>query len=112
MNPKTLSIFLRTSPHGYESADAGLWPAEAALAKGHPVRTFASADGVHIAELDQHPAGLPEALTGLTALIERGLQVELCESCLRVRGLSREQLVDGMRPRRAPASGRRTESRA
>ena len=98
MNPKTLSIFLGTPPYGHENADTVIRLTEAALAKGHRVRIFASADAVHIAQRDQHPAGLPDALAGLTALIERGAQVELCGSCLRMRGLSSEQLVDGARP--------------
>jgi tRNA 2-thiouridine synthesizing protein D len=98
MNPKSLSIFLGTPPYGYENTDTVLRLADAALAKGHRVRIFASADSVHIAELDQHPSGLPDALAGLTGLVQRGAQVELCGSCRRMRGLSREHLVEGARP--------------
>ncbi|MCC6179844.1 MAG: DsrE family protein [Chloroflexi bacterium] len=98
MNPKTLSVFLGTPPYGYQNAETVRRLAEAALANGHRVRIFASADAVHIAERGQHPAGLPDALAGLTALIERGAQVELCGSCLRMRGLSQERLAEGARP--------------
>lgn len=98
MSAKILTIFLGTSPYGFENTDTVLRLAEAALAKGHQVRLFASADGVYIAEMGQHAAGLPDPLAGLTQLIGRGLQVELCGSCVHMRGLAREQLVDGAEP--------------
>lgn len=98
MRSKILSIFLGTPPYGYQNAETVRRLAEAALAKGHQVRIFASADAVHIAELGQRPAGLPDALAGLVGLIQRGAEVELCGSCLGMRGLSRERLAEGARP--------------
>ena len=98
MAPRTLVLFLTTPPYAGENVDTAFRLAEAALAKGHRVRLFASADGVHVAELGQHPAGVPDALSGLRDLIERGLQVELCGSCLRYRGLGRDLLVQGAEP--------------
>ncbi|MBI3979675.1 MAG: DsrE family protein [Chloroflexi bacterium] len=98
MSEKTLVIFLATTPYGHENADTALRLAEAALAKGHRVRLFASGDGVHLAQLGQRPAGLPDALANLARLMGQGLQVELCGSCLRFRGLGRELLVEGAEP--------------
>ena len=98
MSTKTLVLFLGTPPYGYENADTVFRLAEAALAEGHQVRLFASADGVHVAEREQHPTGLPDLLAGLGALVERGLDIELCGSCLRMRGLSSERIADGMQP--------------
>lgn len=98
MESKTLVIFLTTTPYGSENADTALRLAEAALAKGHRVRLFASADGVHVAQLGQRPAGLPDALATLRAAIAHGLAVELCGSCLRFRGLGRDLLVEGTEP--------------
>ena len=95
---KTLLIFLGTSPYSSQNADTALRLAEAALAKGHRVRLFASADGVHVAQIGQRPAGVPDPLAGLTRLLTQGLAVELCGSCLRYRGLGRELLTAGAEP--------------
>ncbi|MCL4543314.1 MAG: DsrE family protein [Chloroflexi bacterium] len=98
MSPKTLLIFLATSPYSGENADTALHLAGAALAKGHRVRLFASADAVYTGQLGQHPSGVPDMLAGLQGLMARGLQVELCGSCLHLRGLGRELLVEGAAP--------------
>lgn len=98
MTPKTLVIFLAATPHGGESAETALRLAEAALAKGHHVRLFASGDAVHIAQAGQRAAGIPDTPAALRDLMPQGLQVELCGSCLRLRGLGRELIVEGAEP--------------
>jgi tRNA 2-thiouridine synthesizing protein D len=98
VNPKTLVIFLAAAPYAGESVDTALRLAEAALDKGHHVRLFASGDGVHVAQAGQRAAGVPDALGGLRDLIPRGLKVELCGSCLHIRGLTRDLLVEGAEP--------------
>ncbi len=95
---KTLTLFLASTPYSGQNADTALRLAEAALARGHTVRLFASADGVHLAQDGQRPAGVPDLPTTFATLIERGLQVELCGSCLRFRGLGRDRLVAGAEP--------------
>lgn len=98
MSSKTLVIFLATTPYGSQNADTALRLAEAALAKGHRVRLFASADGVHVAQAGQRPVGVPDTLAALHSAISHGLAVELCGSCLRFRGLRRDLLVEGTGP--------------
>ncbi len=95
---KTFTLFLASTPYSGQNADTALRLAEAALAKGHTVHLFASADGVHLAQSEQRPAGLPDIPTSFKSLIERGLQVQLCGSCLRFRGLGRDRLVEGAEP--------------
>lgn len=95
---RTLTIFLAAPPYAGQDADTALRLAGAALAKGHTVHLFASADGVYIAQAGQHPAGVPDIPAMLASLIEQGLKVELCGSCLRLRGLGSEQLVTGTAP--------------
>ncbi len=96
--PKTLTIFLTSTPYSGQNAHTALRLAEAALARGHTVQLFASGDGVHLAESGQHPAGVPDLPTLFGSLMQRGLQVELCGSCLRMRGLGPERLVEGAEP--------------
>lgn len=95
---RTLTIFLAAPPYGGQDAETALRLAEAALARGHAVHLFASADGVHVAQVGQRPAGVPDLPTLLASLIERGLRVQLCGSCLRLRGLGHDQLVAGAAP--------------
>lgn len=95
---RTLTIFLAAPPYSGQDADTALRLAGAALAKGHTVHLFASADAVHIAQAGQHPAGVPDLPAMLASMIEQGLQVELCGSCLRLRGLGAGQLVRGTAP--------------
>jgi sulfur relay (sulfurtransferase) complex TusBCD TusD component (DsrE family) len=98
VSAKTLVLFLGTAPYGFENSETVVRLADAALAKGHQVRIFASADAVYIAALHQHPAGLPDVFASFGDLIERGLEVELCGSCLQMRGLSRQPLMEGAKP--------------
>lgn len=96
--PKTLTIFLSTTPYSSENSNTAIRLAEAALAKGYVVNLFASGDGVHNFTLGQKTRGAPEAGTRFAALIEKGLHVELCGTCLAFRGIASEQLVAGAPP--------------
>lgn len=93
-----LTLFLASTPYSGQNAETALRLAEAALARGHRVRLFASADGVHLAQRGQRPAGVPDLPNTLESLIQRGLQVDLCGTCLRFRGLGRDLLASGTEP--------------
>jgi tRNA 2-thiouridine synthesizing protein D len=95
---RTLTIVLAGTPYGSERAVQALRLARAALEKGHRVNLFATADGTYVALSGQAAKGLPNAGQELERLIERGLHVELCGSCVRFRGLSAERLVAGAPP--------------
>lgn len=95
---KTLMIFLATTPYGYENTQTAMKLAEAALDRGHKVVVFASADGVHNFTKGQGPQALPNAEVGFGRLIEKGLRVELCGTCLKFRGIGREDVVEGAAP--------------
>lgn len=98
MSERTLTIVLAGTPYGGERAAHALRLATAALERGHRVNLFASADGTYVALSGQAARGLPDAGGELERLIERGLHVELCGSCVRFRGVSPERLVPGARP--------------
>lgn len=95
---KTLTIFLATTPYGYENTRTALKLAEAVLDQGHRVTIFASADGVHNFTTGQGPQGAPNAEEGFARLIAKGLRVELCGSCLKFRGIGREDILEGAAP--------------
>lgn len=95
---KVLTLFLETTPYSGENAHTALQLANAALAKGHRVAIFASGDGVHAFQVNQGARGIPNAGEAFTALLDQGLRVELCGSCLRFRGLGAETVVPGASP--------------
>lgn len=96
-SPRALTLFLTGTPFGSQAADTALNLAEAALAKGYPVNLFASADGVYSAGAGQKAIGLPRVGERLPALMEMGLRVDLCGSCLQLRGLRRDGRIEGAR---------------
>ncbi|MCL4424550.1 MAG: DsrE family protein [Firmicutes bacterium] len=95
---KTLSISLFTTPYTFENTYSALRLAEAALNKGYQVKFFAYADGVHNFTTNQKARGIPNAETLFSQLIERGLEVELCGTCLHFRGIGKDQLMEGAAP--------------
>jgi tRNA 2-thiouridine synthesizing protein D len=95
---RTLTILLAGAPYGGERAAHALGFAAAALTKGDQVNLFATSDGTYLAVSGQAARGLPDLGGELDDLIERGLRVELCGSCLRFRGLGPERLATGTQP--------------
>jgi sulfur relay (sulfurtransferase) complex TusBCD TusD component (DsrE family) len=95
---KTLTLFLTTPPYGSENTLTALRLAEAALAQGHRVNLFASADAVYGFDRQQHVVGLPDHVRGFGSLIEAGLHIELCGSCLTLRGMGKDDILAGSEP--------------
>ena len=102
MEPKTLTIFLSAAPYSGEAASTAMRLARAALDAGHDVNLFASADGVYGFTRGHRVKGIPDAEAGFRQLIEQGQRVELCGSCLAIRGLRQEHLLPGAAPSSMP----------
>ncbi len=98
MSHKTVTIFLTAAPYSGESASTAMRLAKAAYDAGHHVNLFASADGVYGFTVGHRVKGIPDAEAGFRLLIEWGQRVELCGSCLTIRGLGREHLLAGAEP--------------
>ncbi|MFQ6108479.1 MAG: DsrE/DsrF/TusD sulfur relay family protein [Candidatus Aminicenantales bacterium] len=96
--PKMLTISLFTTPYVFANTHTAVKIAEAALKKGYRVNLFASADGVHNFTLDQKARGIPNAQEEFKNLMERGLNVELCGTCLQFRGIKKDDLMDKAKP--------------
>ena len=95
---KIITLFLSTTPYSFQNTETALRIAEAALAKGHKVEVFASGDGVHNFTTGQRAVSVPNAETRFSKLIGQGLRVELCGTCLRFRGIPRDQQLPGTAP--------------
>jgi sulfur relay (sulfurtransferase) complex TusBCD TusD component (DsrE family) len=92
---KTLSMILWTAPYGSQNTSTALKVAKAAAQKGYLVRLFASGDGVHNFTKDQKASGIPNAEKEFLELMQAGLKVELCGTCLNFRGIKNEDIVAG-----------------
>jgi sulfur relay (sulfurtransferase) complex TusBCD TusD component (DsrE family) len=102
MGRKTLTLFLSAPPYAGQAASTAMRLAKAALEAGHQVNLFASGDGVYVFTTGHRPKGIPDVEAGFRALVAQGQHVELCGSCLTVRGLKREQLLPGAEPSSMP----------
>ncbi|MFZ5814102.1 MAG: DsrE/DsrF/TusD sulfur relay family protein [Bacillota bacterium] len=94
----TLTLFLTATPFGSESPVTALNLAEAALDRGYQVNLFLSADAVYGASAGQKAVGLPPVGERLEGLMAKGLRVDLCGSCLQLRGLRKDARIEGPQP--------------
>lgn len=95
---KTLTIFLTTTPYAYENTHTALRLSRAALDQGYTVNLFASADGVYNFTQGHQAKGVPNAAHEFAALIEQGLYVELCGTCLNFRAIRKEDIISDAEP--------------
>lgn len=75
--PKTITLFLSTSPYSYENTFTSVRIADAALDRGHRVNLIASADGVYSFLKKQKAKGILNAEEEFSRLIQKGLKVYL-----------------------------------
>jgi sulfur relay (sulfurtransferase) complex TusBCD TusD component (DsrE family) len=75
--PKTVTLYLSTSPYSYENTLTSVRIAESALNKGHTVNLIASADGVYCFLTRQKAKGILNAEEAFARLIQKGLKVSL-----------------------------------
>ncbi|MDG6995931.1 MAG: DsrE family protein [Nitrososphaerota archaeon] len=95
---KHLGILLFTTPYSSENTDTAVKLAQAALNQGHSVTVFAYGDSVHSFTKGQRATGIPNAEKEFQVLLDRGLKVELCGTCLNFRGIGNELIIKGAEP--------------
>ena len=95
---KHLGILLFTTPYSSESTSTAIKLARSAMKKGHRVTIFAYGDSVHNFTKGQRATGITNAETEFQALIEEGLKVQLCGTCLAFRGIGNELIINGAEP--------------
>lgn len=74
---KTFTILLGTAPYASENTLTAVRIASSALAKGHAVNIFVSADGVYCFLKGQKARGVPNAEELFGDLVKQGLRVYL-----------------------------------
>jgi tRNA 2-thiouridine synthesizing protein D len=95
---KHLGLLLFTTPYSSEHTDTAIKMVRSALNKGHDVTVFAYGDSVHNFTTGQKAVGIPNAEAEFRTLLDNGLKVELCGTCLNFRGIGKELIIDGAEP--------------
>lgn len=90
------TVIIGDAPYGKERAYSALRFALTALLEGIDVNIFLLEDGVYVGKKDQNPAGVPKYSELLENAIEAGAVVKACGPCGKARGVSDEELIDGV----------------
>jgi sulfur relay (sulfurtransferase) complex TusBCD TusD component (DsrE family) len=75
--PKTITLFVSTSPYSYENTLTSVRIAESALNKGHAVNLIASADGIYCFLTKQKAKGILNAEEEFSRVMQKGLKAYL-----------------------------------
>jgi len=99
----TITVVVGDPPYGKERLYTALRFSLVALHQGHQVSLFALEDAVFAAKRGQRPpempvgdAGMPNCEELLQAAMQEGLTVKACRVCSAERGLSPEELIEGV----------------
>jgi sulfur relay (sulfurtransferase) complex TusBCD TusD component (DsrE family) len=74
---KTITLILSSPPYSGQDLDTVIGISKAALDKGHQVSVVGSGDGTYCFLKGQRASGAPNAEKAFSALIERGLQLDV-----------------------------------
>lgn len=74
---KQITLIFASPPYSGQDLDTVIGIADAALQKGHQVAVVGSGDGTYCFLKGQRASGAPNAEKALSALVERGLQVDV-----------------------------------
>ncbi|ABO35663.1 DsrE family protein [Methanococcus maripaludis C5] len=92
------TVIIGDAPYGKERAYSALRFALTALLEGIDVNIFLLEDGVYVGKRNQAPAGVPDYSELLENSIEAGAVVKACGPCCKARGISEEELLEGITP--------------
>ena len=92
-----LTIVVNDSPYGLEKPWNALRLASTAASDGVEVRLFLMGDSVAGAKTGQRtPEGYYNIEKMLQALVNKGVTIKTCGTCLNARGLDVSEIVDGV----------------
>ena len=69
--------------------------AEAAMDRGHKVNLFCYGEGITALKRGQAPKRFPDVSSIISRLIGRGMDVAACQTCLKARGYTQKDLIEG-----------------
>ncbi|MCG7841554.1 MAG: DsrE family protein [Methanomassiliicoccales archaeon] len=92
---KTMTIQVRTGTMMNMDTNVAVKLARAALDKGYGVRIFGYGEGVTLIKNGQDPKRFPNVGNETIELLGKGLEVVVCETCCKARGIVRGEEIEG-----------------
>lgn len=92
---KTMVIQVRSGTMMNMDTNVAVKLAQAALDKGYAVRIFGYGEAVTLVKSGQDPKRFPNVGKETEAMLERGLEVVVCETCCKARGIARGEEIEG-----------------
>lgn len=92
-----LLLVLFSSPMQFQSADTVFNFAEAAVRLGHEVTIFCDIDGVYSLKANQILPDEETSAAKVAQLIGKGVQVLACMESARLRGITKEEFIHGVK---------------
>jgi sulfur relay (sulfurtransferase) complex TusBCD TusD component (DsrE family) len=90
-----LTIMLTTGAMMGTGAYKAARLAEAAMAKGHTVNLFCYGEGITALKRGQAPKRFANVSDMFSELMTKGLNVAACQTCLKARGYTADDLIEG-----------------
>ncbi|HOE53183.1 MAG TPA: DsrE family protein [Methanomassiliicoccales archaeon] len=92
---RTMVIQIRSGTMMNMDTNIAVKLARAALDKGYGVRMFGYGEGVTLIKKGQDPKRFPNVGNETKELVEKGLEVVVCETCCKARGIARGEEIEG-----------------
>ncbi len=92
---KTMTIQVRTGTMMNMDANITVKLARAALDKGYGVRIFGYGEAATLIKNGQDPKRFPNVGNETKELLEKGLEMVVCETCCKARGIVRGEEIEG-----------------
>ncbi|MHA2430234.1 MAG: DsrE/DsrF/TusD sulfur relay family protein [Promethearchaeota archaeon] len=93
---KTFTVVIGNGAYTSERPFTMLRFAYTALLEGHKVNIFLLEDGIFVGKKNQNPATHDNVGKWMSDVIEEGANVTACGVCMKARGLSEDELMDGI----------------
>jgi len=93
---KTFTLVIADAAYTKERPYTMLRFAYTALLEGHRVNVFLVEDGVFVGKKAQDPTTYDNVGKWLKDVIEEGAKILACGVCMKARGMSDEELIDGI----------------
>ncbi len=93
---KTFTIVIGDGAYTSERPYTMLRFAYTALLEDHKVNIFLVEDGIFVGKKNQNPTTYDNIGKWMTDVISEGANVKACGVCMKARGLSEDELIDGI----------------
>jgi tRNA 2-thiouridine synthesizing protein D len=93
---KTFTVIIGDGPYTKERPFTMLRFAYAALLEEHKINIFLVEDGIFVGKKNQNPSTHDNVEKWMKDVISEGANVKACGVCMKARGLTEDELIDGI----------------